>query len=265
MVRAFAELGRLAVTADAMDRALRILQAIATECAARGWTLDPLRPTDHHGLRINTSERAFALTLTEELVDREVPDDDQMQAAKYAWQRIPLKVAKVGSGRLTLQLEEPYARKSWSDRRRWTLDDKLGAAFTEMERRVVEAAEQRLRREDDLLRRQQAWDAAVPVAQQAYVVDLNRQRLFDQVAEHARAQALRDYARALQTIADSRDGSDDAAAIHRWARWAANEADRTDPLNDVENLHYEEPDDLQPANYDRFMPKGMSAHRRPTQ
>lgn len=263
-VKAFAEAERLAITPEATDRALRILQAIANECAARGWSLE-LQPTDDRRLRISTAERAFDLTLTEEMVDQEVPNDEQMKAATYGWQRIPLAVAKVGSGRLTLQLEEPYARKSWSDRHRWTLDDKLGAAFSEMERRMDEAAKQRRRREDDLLRRQLEWDVAVPVAKDAYVADLNRRRLLDQVARHAQAQALRDYARAVRAIADAADDSDDAAAIHRWARWSVDEADRTDPINDVKSLHYEEPDDLQPDGYDKFMPKDMSAHRRPWQ
>lgn len=263
-VKAFAEAGRLAVTPQVIDRALRILQAIANECAARGWSLE-LQPSDDRTLCISTGERALDLTLTEEMVDQEVPDDDQMKSAKYDWQRIPLTVAKVGSGRLTLQLEEPYARRSWSDRRRWTLDDKLGAAFNEMDRRVEEAAKQRRRREDDLSRRQLEWDAAVPVAKEAYVADLNRRRLLDQVAQYTQAQALRDYAHALKAVADAADDSDDAAAIHRWAGWSVDEADRTDPINDVKSLHYEEPEDLQPGDYDKFMPKGMSAHRRPWQ
>lgn len=263
-VKALAEAGRLAITPEATDRALRILQGIANECAARGWSLE-LQPKDDRRLCISTGERAFDLTLTEEMVDQEVPDDEQLKVAKYDWQRIPLAVTKVGSGRLTLQLEEPYARKSWSDRRRWTLDDKLGAAFSEMERRVDEAAKQRRRREDNLLRRQLEWDAAVPVAKEAYVDDLNRRRLLDQVAQHAQAQALRDYAHALKAVADAADDSDDAAAIHRWAGWSVDEADRTDPINDVKSLHYEEPENLQPGDYDKFMPKGMSAYRRPWQ
>ncbi|OBY29615.1 hypothetical protein [Mycolicibacter kumamotonensis] len=263
-VKALAEAGRLAITPKATDRALRILQAIANECAARVWSLE-LQPTDDRRLCISTDERAFDLTLTEEMVDQEVPDDDQLKVAKYDWQRVPLAVAKVGSGRLTLQLEEPYARKSWSDRRRWTLDEKLGVAFSEMEWRVDEAARQRRRREDDLLHRQLVWDAAVPVAKEAYVDDLNRRRLLDQAAQHSRAQALRDYSRALKAVADAADDSDDAAAIHRWAGWSADEADRTDPIKDVKSLHYAEPDDLQPGDYDKFMPKGMSAYRRPWQ
>jgi hypothetical protein len=263
-VKVLAEAARLAITSGALDRALRILQAIANECAVRGWNLEP-QPANSCGLRISTTERTFELNLTEEMVDREVPDDDQMKAARYGWQRIPLELTKVGSGRLTLQLDEPYARKSWSDRRRWTLDDKLGAAFGEMERRVVEAAEQRRRRQDDLLRRQQEWDAAVPAAQESYIVDLNRRRLLEQATQHAQAQVLRDYARALQSIADATDGSGDAAGIRRWAEWADDEADRVDPINDVKSLHYEEPDDIPTADYDKFMPKGMSAYRRPSQ
>jgi hypothetical protein len=57
--------------------------------------------------------------------------------------------------------------------------------FAELDARVAEAAEERRQREADLHRRQQAWDAAVVVAQQTYVVELNRRRLHEQVAHRA--------------------------------------------------------------------------------
>ena len=252
----------VAVTEPSMERALRILQAIANECASRGWTLDR-ESRDTRGFRIRTSECSFELSLSEELVDREVPDEEKLDASKYTWQRIPLHVRKVGSGRLTLQLGQYWQRKSWSDRRRWTLDDKLGTAFVELDRRVAEAAEQRQWRAADLLRRQQDWDAAVHVAQQAYVVDLNRRRLRAQVAHRAEAEALRDYARTLEALIDERAEPSTTDLIVRWGKWAVEEADRIDPLNNPDCLRYLEPDTLRAEDYDSFMPKGMSAHRRP--
>jgi hypothetical protein len=166
---------------------------------------------------------------------------------------------------LTLHLGQYYRTRSWSDRRRWTIDEKLGAMFAELDARVAEAADERRQREADLNRRQQAWDAAVLVARQAYVVDLNRRRLDEQVAHRAHANDLRDYARTLTDATDRCDDAVVAESIRNWQRWASQEADRIDPINHPDTLGYVEPDTMRPEDYEAFMPRGMSAHRRPNQ
>jgi hypothetical protein len=261
-VMTFAQEGRLSVTHGTTQRALRILQAIANQCILRGWTLEP-HSMGHRWLRINTNERSIGLSLTEVLLDQEVPIEASMPA-KYGWQRVPMKVVKLGSGRLTLRLEDPHPRRSWSDRRGSKLDDKLGDAFEEMERRVSVAVEWRLRREDDLRRRQQAWDAASLVAKQQYIFDINRQRLHEQITNHAEAQTMREFARRLRDVADSFAEVAEAATVDRWAAWVRDEAERIDPVNAVESLCFVEPEDVQPADFGKFMPKGMNAVR-PTQ
>ena len=262
-VRLLGEGGRLTVTPEAIGRALRIAQAIANECAARGWEFHP-KSEGQNGFRIIAGEHAFDFTVTEGLVDRDIHDNHTLQAAKYPWQRVPLIVAKVGSGRLMLVLDEPFSRRSWSDRTRWTLDDKLGAAFAELDKRIADAEEKQRRREEDLLSRQIEWDAAVPVAKHAYIVDLNRCRLREQAAEYGESLALRAYSESLQRSAGDQHQAEAGEAIRRWASWAQSEADRLDPLNDPSALAYLEPDDIGPADFDKFMPPGMSAHRRPT-
>jgi hypothetical protein len=179
-VRALVAGMRMAVTEPTMPRAMHILQAIANENTRRGWTLQ-VDPHDDRRFQITTPECSFDLALREELVDRDVPDDAVLDAAKYSWQRIPLQARKVGSGRLTLQLGQYYRARTWSDRRRWTLDDKLGAFFAELDARVAQATEERHRRDEDLLRRQKAWDAATLDAQRVYIIDLNRRRLQEHV------------------------------------------------------------------------------------
>ena len=263
-VRELAASRRMAVSENAMVRALRILQAIHTECVARGWTLRADR-TDERVFEVTTPECTFELTLTEELVNREMPDEEVLDTAKYPWQRVPLRMRKVGSGRLTLRLGRYYGYRTWADRTRWKLEDKLGAAFAEMQSRVDEAAAERRRKVDDLLRRQQAWDAAVQQAKAAYVIDLNRRRLREQAHRHGEAQALRTYAQALAALADSQPDSTDTAPLSDWARAANEEAQRLDPLNDLDSLQRLDPENPQPDDYAPFMPKGMNAHRRPTQ
>ncbi|WP_133119108.1 hypothetical protein [Mycolicibacterium agri] len=263
-VRTLGSAVRMAVTEPSMERALRILQAIAGECASRSWTLDR-DPRDDRRFQISTSGCSFELGLREELVDREVPDDEKLGMAKYSWQRVPLQVKKIGSGRLTLQLGQYYRTRSWSDRSRWTLDSKLGALFAELDSRVAEAAAQRQQREADLARRQQEWDTAVLGAKQAYLVDLNRRRLHEQAAQFAQAQAQRDYAGALDGVLAGCADASAAEPIRRWQRSALDEADRIDPINNPDMLCHLEPDTISPDDYAPFMPQGMNAHRRPTQ
>lgn len=262
-VRALAAQVQMAVTEPTMDRALRILQAIADECATRGWTLER-DPRDDRRFQITTAEGSFELSLREELVDREVPDDDKLAAAMYSWQRVPLQVRKVGSGRLTVQLGQYYRTRSWSDRRRWTLDDKLGDLFAELDVRVAAAAEARRRREEDLLGRQQVWDSASVVAREAYIVDLNRRRLQVQVAQRAQAQACREYAGSLDVVIAGCVDPATVEAIQAWQQWARREADRIDPLNHLKTLCYLEPETITVEAYAPFMPDGMNPHRRPT-
>jgi hypothetical protein len=262
-VRALAAQVRMPVTEPTMERALRILTAIADECAIRTWTLQP-DPRDDRRFHISTAECSFEFGLREELVDRDMPDEDTLATSKYTWQRVPLHTRKVGSGRLTLQLSEYYRTRSWSDRSRWTLDDKLGALFAELDARVTEAAEQRRQREEELLRRQQAWDAAVLAAQRAYVIDLNQRRLRDQVTDQGRARGYRDYAESLNVLIDDCDDPAIAESIRTWQRWTSREADRIDPLTHPEVLRYVEPDHVTAEEFAPFMAKGMNAHHRPT-
>jgi hypothetical protein len=255
---------RIAFSDSSKERALRIVQAISTECASRGWTLGA-DPRDERAFQVTTPECTFELTLSEELVAREMPDEEALDAAKYPWQRVPLQMRKVGSGRLTLRLGRYYRYRTWSDRSRWTLEDKLGAALAEMQSRVDEAAAERRRAADDLLRRQQAWDAAVQQAKADYIVDLNRRRVRDQATRHGEAQSLRAYADALTALAHSHADSPDAPSLLEWARAANDEADRLDPLKHLDKLRHLNPGNPEPDDYAQFMPKGMNAHRRPTQ
>ncbi|MCZ4500957.1 MAG: hypothetical protein JWQ74_3512 [Marmoricola sp.] len=262
-VRAVAAQVRMAVTEPTMERALRILQAIADECATRTWTLQP-DPRDDRRFHISTAECSFEFGLREELVDRDMPDEDTLATSKYTWQRVPLHTRKVGSGRLTLQLGQYYRTRSWSDRSRWTLDDKLGALFAELDTRATEAAEQRRQREEELLHRQQVWDAAVLAAQRAYVIDVNRRRVREQVASQRRARESRDYAESMNALIDDCDDPAIAESIRTWQRWTSQEADRIDPLTNPEVLRYVEPDHVTAEEFAPFIAKGMNAHHRPT-
>jgi hypothetical protein len=267
-VQSYADEGRLAVSASTLDRALRILQAIGDECASRGWSLTPPRP-GHRWLVIAATEREFSFSLAEEFVDREVPDESYASQVKYDWQRVPLRVKKVGSGRLVLRLEQDSCRshgerrRSWGDRRNRSLDYRLGEVFAEMAKHDAAAGEQRRRREEDLMRRQQAWDAAFAQAKSAYIDHFNRRRVRDQATDYAASQRLVDYGLALRIKSAASHDEEVRATMRDWASWADDAAADINPLNDVATLRYIIPDNIKPSDLDPFMPKGMRAQNRP--
>ena len=177
--------GLLDVSAGAQERALLIAQAIAAECSRRGWGFG-LPDDGQASFQITIGDDLFCFTLSEELERREVPDPEKLAAAKYAWQRIPSSVRQVPSGRLMLRLDSGYRSVFWADRRRWTLTEKLPEVFEAVATRASLQAGERRRKEEERQQRREAWEQAIPRARQAYIDQLNRDRLADQVARAAR-------------------------------------------------------------------------------
>lgn len=116
-------------------------------------------------------------SLSEEDEKREVVDQGELAGAKYPWQRVRSTLRSVPSGRLVLRLDDGPTSKIWADRMRWSLADKLPAAFGYIEQAAAAAIERRTQQEARRRERRQAWEVAVQQAKLAYVSDLNRNRL----------------------------------------------------------------------------------------
>ncbi|SEG91742.1 hypothetical protein SAMN04489712_13037 [Thermomonospora echinospora] len=254
--------GLLHVSAKTKDRALLIAQAIADECGRRGYAFG-LRHEGEPGFQITNDDICFEFTLAEELERGEVMDSEKLAAAKYDWQRVPSSLGQVFSGRLILRLEAGYGSTFWADRKRWNLDQKLPAVFKEIADRTAAQLEARDRAQAERLRRRQAWEEAIPRAKRAYLDALNRDRLHRQAARSAEAEALRSYCARLKDAIDACDDPRQAQRIMEWTQWAQSEADRIDPLHDLDSLTYVTPATIEPSDFDEFMPPGMSAYRPP--
>ena len=248
----------LQVSEDARERALRITQAIAAECETRGYRFG-LRSDGEPSFQVSIGQDGFDFFLSEEWENREVADPEKLAEAKYAWQRVPSVVRKVPSGRLVLRLGQGYGSVSWADRRRWTLDQKLPAMFQLISDRASAQAQQRQREEQERLQRRRAWEEAIPQAKQAYIEQLNRDRLHTQAALSAEAEAIRCYCTRLDTAAAQCSDLGLGAQIRGWAAWARQEADRIDPISHPGRLAYRVPEDVGPSEVDKFMPRGLSA------
>jgi hypothetical protein len=252
----------LHVSQGARPRALRIAQAIADECGQRGYGFG-LRDDGKPSFRITIGEDHFDFALSEELDRRVVPDEEKLAAAKYSWQRIPSAAKDLPSGRLTLLLGHGYGSVSWGDRKRWSLEQKLPVMFKTVADRAAAHAQERADKEAEKQRRHREWEVAVPRARQAYIDELNRDRLRAQVSSSAEAEAVRQYCMRLDKLAADCLDKDDAARIRAWAAWARQEADRVDPLTDPEKLGFEIPEEIRTYDLDKFMPGGMQAWRPP--
>jgi hypothetical protein len=251
----------LQVSDEARERALRITQAIATECGTRGYQFG-LRDDGKPSFQVSIGQDAFEFALSEESENREITDPEKLAEAKYGWQRVPSVIRTVPSGRLVLRLGEGYGSVSWADRQRWTLDQKLPAVFQLISDRAKAQAQRRQQEKEERQRRRRAWEEAVPQAKQAYIEQLNRDRLHKQAARSSEAEAIRCYCRRLEAAqAECADGLGEQ--IGAWVAWARHEADRIDPLNYPDRLAYRVPEDVEPSEFDKFMPRGMSASEPP--
>lgn len=251
---------------ESRRRALLILQAIAVECDRRGYQFrlrSDGQPTFQITADLATGDVVFAFTLLEEYERREIPDPDELADARYGWQRVRSTVQPVRSGRLVIRLGGRSSAISWADRKRWTLADKLPQLFQHVEQSVTQVAEQRASAEVARDTRRQAWEAARVQAKKAYIADLNRRRLDQQLADHTRATDLRRYATQVDQHAARSVDPNLAQRARDWAAWVHTEADRIDPLQRPEALSHAKPDQIRPTDLDRFMPRGMSAWRPP--
>ncbi|NKT05213.1 hypothetical protein GS485_11300 [Rhodococcus hoagii] len=254
--------GLLDVSDQARPRALLIAQAIVDESSRRGYNVS-LRGDRKPSFEIIVGEDGFAVSITEEWDRGEAPDPEALGKAKYDWQRIPVTVQKVRSGRLRLELGEGQAAQAWADRKRWTLVQKLPQILAAVAKGATAAVEARLRAEAERCNRIDRWYEAVPHAKQRYTAQVNRERLQDQIARATHAEAIRAYCSRLDSVAESSGGSAHADKIAEWARWARSEADRIDPICQPEELAFETPSEILPTDIAPFMPEGMSPWRPP--
>lgn len=247
----------VAVSTEQRPRALRIVQGIADEAIGRGHRFTA-RPDGTPGFRISIDEDAYDFTISEESEKVDRYPEEEVAAKKYPWQRVSAQRASVPSGRLVLQLGDGYHPSRWVDRKRWTLVDKLPDAFALIEGQAQAAREAREQAREAARRRHEQWESAAPRARARYLADLNRRRVLEQAQAWRHANDLREYAAAVQKLAEQGSGGDDRQRLAAWAVWVRQDADRLDPLQSPDMLGFHEPAEIDPAALDAYMPPGMT-------
>ena len=177
------------------------------------------------------------------------------RARRFTWDRVR-EWDRVPSGRLQLRSgHDTYHKPLASDRTRWTLDDRLGQALDELERRAEEMDE---RARQEALRQEQVrlqWEEAMRGAERRLVQAHRADHLVGQVEQWRRATSIREFVAAVRAQTGSPWAVD--PKTEEWLVWAGDHADSIDPL--LGPLYMPEPPKAIPAALQPFL-DGWSPH-----
>ncbi|WP_330299037.1 hypothetical protein [Streptomyces sp. NBC_00503] len=231
---------RLAVSAPLRSRALRLFQGLCAEAVKRGYAVRehpmdenyrsraygydgahiPSRPSRREGeLDLVVGDFTYTVTIKQEFPLSEDPERAQ-----------------------SLMVELPYSRSGrrgkWADRKRWRLEDVLGAVLREVEVRSREDAQRRIdekqAEEDRQIRWQAAMDSARKQAIQAQLATVLR----EQAQDWHRARKLSQYCDALEDrLAVSDESADpEFVSTQQWLEWARAYVGSLDPLRELPGM-----------------------------
>lgn len=256
-------LAGLKVSKPLLPRCRAILEYITNEASARGYRV--LVAEEKSTLVVVASGEHLHLVLSEEHDTAPAPPPKPVPASRsrYHWEPLAPKTIQIPNGRLALRLEHYYRTRTWADRVRWRLEDRLLEVVEHIDSLAAAAIEKQREAHEKGLRDLAAWEAAVANARVAYVASLNRQRLLDQTAASAQAQALRAFAERVQRAGSTEPDAETAAAMLEWHSAILAEAEQLDPLNHPDGLRWVEPKEIQNKDLEPYMKGWMSVYRRP--
>lgn len=271
------------VAAENRDRALRIVQGLSEALNSRGHAVvrhrvrksdedhalagryagwgsrrTPPPPPEPATFEVRISDQVLLIDVVEERDKVKKIADEDVEAAKYEWQRFRPVASMEFSGRLAIRVRDFSASHGWADRKRWTLESRLPRLVRNLEEEAQRREEAHARAIDVKPQRRREWEEALPRARAAYLASLNRERLEKQLAAHTKALERLAYADAVEATASNLDPEDRSAA-EAWAEWIRAEARRIAPTNAVGKLRFHEPAEVHSWDLDRYMPGLLKA------
>lgn len=165
------------------------------------------------------------------------------------------------SGRLVLTLENDWQfngrRRSWADRHRWRLEDKLGEVLAEIRWRLEALQARQRAKERALAQRREDWQTAMERARIAHGEAQRVAALDGQLAAWEKAKQIRAYCTELEAAR----GLDVDDELRGWINWARSHADAIDPTGRADLP----PAVVEPRTHDLapLLPKGMSPYSPP--
>jgi hypothetical protein len=249
------------VSTHAEQRTERLLHALLTTATDRGY--DVAWTGGHgHALTFIVEGHAHELTVREEYEDQDVvpKPDDTAGSETDSGQRVQAQTRSVPTGRLRIGLTTGYEYsgrpRTWADRMRWSLEDKLGEVLAELQARTRIAQQRQRDQQEARDRDRRDWEDAMASARRRFADAQRIAELSRQVKAWKRARRIRDYCDTLDGAISAQPGL--AGSVGGWVAWCRAYADRIDPVGRIDL----EPDDVEPRREDlrpylgRFSPYG---------
>jgi hypothetical protein len=260
-----------------LPRSVRIVHALAAEAERRSHQVaNPNRPAHERSPRdsakeavphlvITVGNHAYSLNVSEEKVllrgvweeRKRVQEQQRLQYPLYSSHERMKPYDSEATGQLSISLlASGHSREgraaTWSDRKSWTLDDKLPDLLQELELRAVEddhhAAEEKRKAEE----RQRQWELQMERARQRFLEAHRAKVLRAQIAARQEAQVMSAY---LAELEAAHGASSESA---EWIDWIRDFITRLDPLHSPPSMPAEPEisrEDLKP-----FLPSGVSPY-----
>jgi hypothetical protein len=254
-------LASLKVSKALLPRCRAILQELNDEALRRGYAV--LFGVEKSSLVIVASSEHLPFRLFEEQDTAAAPPPKRPEPRRYAWQQPPPATIRVPTGRLALRLEHHYRNRTWADRSRWRLEDRLTEVIDHVDSLARGEIERQREAHEKGLHDLEAWEAGAAAARCAYVAALNRRRMRNQVARSARARALRAFASRIRSAGAAEANPEMGAQMLEWQAAILVEAGRMDPLNSPADLRSIEPERIRTSDLAPYMRHDMSIYDRP--
>ncbi|WP_432065976.1 hypothetical protein [Streptomyces sp. C10-9-1] len=259
--------GRLVMPASLRRRSLLLLQGLAAETVRRGHKVKEHEvPSRHrsHAYTYNGRHYPSSYSRREGELDLVV---DGFTYTVTIQQEFPQSNEPERSKSLVIELGYSQASRQsrWADRKRWVLEDILGAVLREIETRAVEDAQRKADEERAKAEREVRWRAAMEKAKELAAQEQYAEVLRAQAGQWQEAANLSAYCNALERRLEVAAGEDDAvvASAHGWLAWARRYVQNLDPLTRLPVMptaREPKPEELAPY-LNGWSPHGPEAHR----
>jgi hypothetical protein len=253
-------LASLAVSKGLLPRCRTVLQWLTDEALSRGYEV--LAGVEKSSLVIVASGEHLPFRLFEEQDTAPAPPPTKAELRRYPW-GLPPTTIKIPTGRLALRLDHNYRNRTWADRTRWRLEDRLTEVIDHVDSLARAEIERQREAHEKGLRDLEAWEAGAADARHAYIAALNRRRMRNQAVRSGRAHALREFADLPLARAAAEGDPSASAQMLEWQAAILVEAERMDPFNAPDDLRSVEPEEIAASDLAPYMPWGMSIYYRP--
>lgn len=259
---------RHTISRASLPRVLRVLQGLVVEAERRGHRVgseqagtggDRRRSQEGLGLPVFTADAySVAVDVVEEgLPSREYWEKKNRTYTRYGYaaKLPPRSEYEVdATGRLTIELVGHWRsvrQKRWSDRKRWSVEDKLPELLREIEVRAAEHRHDLSEKQRVADQRHLAWEEAMDKARVRYAEQKRIDALLVAVEAWQRSEAVRAFCDAIE-----RSGRGSEAV--EWIEWARNYADRLSSFRHLPII----PESSAPAGLEELRPflDGWSLH-----